>query len=121
MIKATAAILLLVLTVTQTPMGQLLKLPLLIEHFYKHNKNDRVSLFKFLKEHYGAEHSDADRSEDKQLPFKTVIMQGIDFALLPGVVKADFSLILDVPKKVILQGFYIPQQDCYSIFHPPRA
>ena len=121
MIKATATLLLIVLTITQTPMGQLLKLPLLIEHFCKHNKDDGVSLFKFLKDHYTSGHNDADRSEDKQLPFNTVIIQSIGFALLPGAVRADFSLNLDVPKKEIPLELYLPQQHCHTIFHPPRG
>lgn len=119
--KATVVLLLLVLTITQTPVGQLLKLPLLIEHFYKHKKQGGISLLKFLKEHYSAEHNDADRSEDKQLPFKTVIVQSIGFALLPSAVSADLSSNLDIPQKIIPRGFNIAQQDRNAIFHPPRV
>lgn len=119
--KATVVLLLLVLTITQTPVGQLLKLPLLIEHFYKHKKQDGISLLKFLKDHYSVEHNDADRSEDKQLPFKTVIMQSIGFALLPSAVSADLSLNLDIPQKIIPRGFNISQQHRNAIFHPPRV
>jgi len=121
MARISAAILLLVvLTVTQTPLGQLLKVPVLIEHFFKHKKQDGVSLLKFLIEHYSPGHNDADRSEDDQLPFKSMILQNIGTALVPGIIKADFSLVFDVPKKLTRQGCYVPHQHLSSIFHPPR-
>ena len=112
---------LVLLTVTQTPLGQLVKLPVLIEHFSKHKKQDGVSLLQFLTDHYSAKHNDADRSEDEQLPFKTVILQNPGFAIMPSIVKADLTLALNVPTKVTRQGFYTPQQHFCSIFHPPRV
>jgi hypothetical protein len=114
-------LLLVLLTLTQTPLGQLAKLPVLIEHYYKHKKQDGVSLLEFLKDHYAKGHNDADQSEDEQLPFKTLILQNIGFALVPGIVRIDFSINFDVPKKIILQGFCVPQQHLCSIFHPPRV
>ena len=121
MMSTTATILLLaLLAFTQTPFGQLLKLPVLIEHFYKHKKQDGASLFEFLNDHYSSEHNDADRAEDERLPFKSVILQNIGTALVPGIVKADFSLDCDVPQKLLLQTLYVPQQHLCSIFHPPR-
>jgi hypothetical protein len=119
--RLSIAILLLMLVITQTPFGQLLKLPVLIEHFYKHRKHDQVSLFKFLKDHYTTEHNDADQAEDRQLPFKTVILQNIGFATIPTVVVTDFSMSFDVAKKIIPQDHYVAQQHLCIIFHPPRV
>ncbi|HET9744643.1 MAG TPA: hypothetical protein VFP97_02955, partial [Chitinophagaceae bacterium] len=68
--RTVATIFLLVLMVSiQTPIGQLFKLPLLIEHFIKHQKRNGVSLIDFLEEHYSSGHNDADLPEDEQLPF----------------------------------------------------
>jgi len=121
LMKSFAAIFLLSLsTFTQTPLGQLLKLPVLIEHFYKHQRNDRVSLWEFLNDHYSKEHNDSDRSEDEQLPFKTVVVQTVGVAIVPGIVKADVTLNFDVPIKVMFSEIYTPQQHLCSIFHPPR-
>jgi hypothetical protein len=78
-------------------------------------------LLQFLTEHYSAKHDDADRSEDEQLPFKTVILQNLGFAIMPIIIKADLTLALHVPTKVTLQDFYTPQQHFCSIFHPPRV
>lgn len=119
--KSIAIIFFLVLlTVTQTPLGQLLKLPVLIEHFYNHNQRDKISFLEFLYDHYSAEHKDADQKEDEQLPFKNSIQQNIGFATVPDVLINDFFFALEVPTKVMLQEFYIPQQHLCSIFHPPR-
>jgi hypothetical protein len=115
-----AIFLLLLLTITQTPLGQLLKLPALIEHFYKHQRNDSVSLCEFLSDHYLKEHNDADRPEDEQLPFKTIVVQTIAVAIVPGIVKADLALTFDVPGKVMYSEIYPPQQHLCDIFHPPR-
>ena len=120
--RTFAAIFLLVLfTTTQTPLGQLVKLPLLVKHFYKHQQQEGMSLAKFLNNHYTAVHTDADQAEDEQLPFKSWLSPSMSYALLPEAVKIDFALALVVPAKVILQEYYIPQQQLARIFHPPRV
>lgn len=120
-VKIAAIILLLPLALTQTPLGQLLKLPVLIEHFDKHRKQDGMSFWEFMNDHYTNDHNDADRSEDDQLPFKTAMLQNIGFAVVPAALLTDFSLEFDIPAKVKLNDFYTPQQHLCSIFHPPRV
>ncbi len=120
--RVIAIILLLILvTLTQTCLGELLKLPALIEHFYKHKEEDGVSLMEFLKGHYTSKHNDADQSEDERLPFKTITTQYIGFAVLPIVVRTDFSFCFDIRRKLTPPDFYSPQQHLCSIFHPPRV
>jgi hypothetical protein len=118
---AVTILLAILLTFTQTPLGQVLKLPFLVEHFYKHKTQNHASLLEFLIDHYSKEHNDADRSEDKRLPFKSVILQNMGFAIVPNIPKADFSLTVDDAKKMILPGFYVPTQHLCRIFHPPRV
>ena len=117
----TSILLLVLLTVTQTPLGQLIKLPLLIEHYYKHKLYDGVSLLEFLNDHYTSEHSDADQPEDERLPFKTIILQHVDVAVVPTDVKTDFSVCFEIPTKLMFPGTYTPQQHLCNIFHPPRV
>ena len=82
--KFLTTIFLLVLLVSiQTPIGQLFKLPLLIEHFIKHQKQDGVSLFSFLEDHYVLVHNDADRQEDERLPFKNISFYSISYEVVP--------------------------------------
>ena len=117
---AIAIFLLLLLTVTQTPLGQLAKLPLLLEHFSKHKKESNMSLTQFFGAHYFTDHNDGDRSEDEKLPFKTIILQTIGFAIMPVVACAGMPVSFMVPPKLMLPDFYAPQQHLFSIFHPPR-
>jgi|SRR5215203_4307443 len=107
------------LTSTQTPLGQLLKLPVLMKHFYTHRNQDNVSLLEFLASHYTSEHNDADRAEDEKLPFKSIILLSVEPAIVPD--STDFSLSFAVPAKVMMQDTYTPQQHLYCIFHPPRV
>ena len=117
----TSILLLGLLTVTQTPLGQLIKLPLLIEHYYKHKLRDGVSLLAFLNDHYTSVHNDADQPEDERLPFKTIILQHVDVAVVPTDVKTDLPLCFEIPTKLMFPDIYTPQQHLCNIFHPPRV
>ena len=119
--KAAASILLVVFLSAQTPLGQILKLPLLIEHFYEHKQQSDVSLIIFIIDHYSHEHHDADKSEDQQLPFKTVVLCNIGSAIVPAAIRSDFSVQPDRPQNVTVNDVHTPQQHLCSIFHPPRV
>lgn len=120
--KTASTIFLLILMVSiQTPVGQLFKLPLLIEHFIKHQKRNGVSLINFLDDHYSSDHNDADLPEDEQLPFKSITIHAIGYAIVPGIIKGNVIVPLPVDKKVIFPETYAPQQHLARIFHPPRV
>ena len=114
-------LLMVLLVSTQTPVGQLFKLPFLIEHFIKHQKKEGTSVLGFFHEHYTSDHNDADLPEDEQLPFKTIILSNLGNAIVPSVAKADFSLPVICVGKIILSDAYSPQQHLNTIFHPPRV
>ena len=119
--KIAAYILLIVFLSAQTPLGQVFKLPFLVEHFYEHNQQTGVSLIGFIIEHYSHEHNDADWAKDQQLPFKTVVLCSIGSAIVPASLQADFSIQADCPQKVAVNDVHKPQPHLCSIFHPPRA
>jgi hypothetical protein len=56
-----------------TQLSELLKLPLLIQHFTEHQKETKdISFLIFLKMHYfNGDPKDADYDKDMKLPFKT--------------------------------------------------
>ena len=56
-----------------TELSQLLKIPLLAEHFIEHKQEDRqLTLWQFLYIHYAmGDVHDADYDKDMKLPFKT--------------------------------------------------
>jgi hypothetical protein len=59
--------------ISLTELNQLVKLPLLIEHFIEHKgKDSSLSLWAFLDMHYAhGDVKDADYDEDMKLPFKS--------------------------------------------------
>ncbi|RTY73454.1 hypothetical protein EKL97_07785 [Flavobacterium sp. LS1P28] len=68
-----------------TEMGQLLKLPNLLQHFSNHQKdysNQNISLLDFIAIHYNdtQHHSDQEKDNHQSLPFKT-INQSVNTAL----------------------------------------
>jgi hypothetical protein len=118
---AIAIFFLTLLSVTQTPVGQLMKIPLLVQHFNKHQQRADVSLLDFLVEHYMGDHHDSDRAEDEQLPFKTLTIQSISMALVPTILRNDAGVDVTAPVNFPLRDDFIPQQHLERIFHPPRA
>ena len=119
--KAATIFLLVLLVSIQTPFGQLLKLPLLVEHFIKHQRQDGDSLIAFLEDHYLSDHNDADLPEDEQLPFKNITFNSIGYAIVTPVIQANIFAPLPAEKKITFPDIYTPQQHLASIFHPPRV
>jgi hypothetical protein len=118
---AATIFLLALLAFIQTPVGEVFKLPTLIEHFIKHRKQDGASLIAFLQEHYSSDHHDADLPEDEQLPFKNIAFYAIGSVIMPGIIKTNVFVPPPPDKKVTFPDTYAPQQYLGSIFHPPRT
>jgi hypothetical protein len=59
--------------VSATELGQLMKFPLLIEHYLEHQGEKKdLSVWTFLYMHYGLENDhDGDYEKDMKLPFKS--------------------------------------------------
>ncbi len=120
--KNAAIIFLMIFLVSiQTPLGQLFKLPFLVEHYIKHQKQGGASIFSFLADHYSADHRDGDLPEDEQLPFKNITFYSIGYAIVTPILQTDVSAPLPAEKKILLPDIYTPQQHLASIFHPPRT
>ncbi|MGN6265216.1 MAG: hypothetical protein ACTHM5_06060 [Ginsengibacter sp.] len=71
--KIVAISLLSLYLFSTTELSQLLKTPVLIQHFVEHREeNKHLTLWQFLYLHYATSHGeDADHHKDRQLPFKT--------------------------------------------------
>lgn len=120
--KNAVTIFLLVLLVSiQTPLGQLFKLPLLVQHYMKHQKQEALSFIDFLDDHYASNHNDADLPEDEQLPFKNIPLQNIGYAIVTPGSQENMPDPIPMEKKVIFPDTYSPRQHSASIFHPPRV
>jgi len=117
-------LLILIFLIAQTPAQQLLKLPLLIEHFNEH-KQGRASfdLGDFFKMHYvDAEKKDKDYEKDMRLPFKKN-----DMHFFAGVFLCIQSEYLEIEPVSVVSNKIYPTIDpalCNwihgSIWQPPK-
>jgi len=58
--------------VSTTQLSQVLRLPILVEHFIEHTEKDHnLSLWHFLVLHYDHHEPDGDYETDRKLPFMT--------------------------------------------------
>ncbi|MBC9911928.1 hypothetical protein [Chitinophaga varians] len=124
--KATAIFLLLVYLFGSTDASQLLKFPLLVEHFQKHKQeNVHMTLLTFLKLHYVDEQPfDDDYLQDMQLPFKTpdIICMTLPTVGPPAPVTL-FTPVIELPREdylIINDGpppFRLPD----VILQPPKS
>ena len=113
--------------ISSTELRQLLKFPLLIQHYAEHKaENHSLNLLQFLAMHYNDEGIiDLDYSKDQQLPFKSQggytgavlsVFEPIPFySLVPKV-----EIALPVAHPVSNESF-ISSTFRSSIWQPPKA
>jgi hypothetical protein len=123
--KLVAISLVVVYLFGATEASQLLKLPVLVQHYYEHKAgNASVTLVQFLHMHYmGHDDNDADNLRDMQLPFKTMndcCMIAFN-NLPPQKIQINEVFAYDVQQEFTLLNdatpFSISLED---IFQPPR-
>jgi hypothetical protein len=125
--KITIILFLSIYLSSVTELHQLLKLPLLIEHFVEHKeKTQSLSFWEFLCMHYSQQtDGDGDTDRDKQLPFKS--HDGCSSAFMSGFMNGASSQIS--PKTRILTAcYYSEYADTFlssahlsSIWQPPKS
>lgn len=129
--KKQFAILFLFLYVfSTTELSQLLKLPILIEHYFEHKeKNSDLSFSTFLELHYSEDHfkghpHDEDYDQDKRLPFM------MHSSTLNFVFISPLNINLDVADKTYVEKasdfpfeneFLINKIYLSSIWQPPKS
>jgi hypothetical protein len=124
--KFTAILLLTAYLFSTTELHQLLKLPLVFEHFAEHRKeNKNISFLQFLDLHFmHGSPRDKDYSEDMKLPFKTAdsCTATISPVLMPQLVQAlGIPVIIPTETKVrILDAWFNPSSYLSSIWQPPK-
>ncbi|QJB33088.1 hypothetical protein HF324_17535 [Chitinophaga oryzae] len=124
--KATAIILLLVYLFGSTDASQLLKFPLLVEHFKKHKQeNVHMTLLTFLKLHYVDEQPfDDDYLQDMQLPFKTpdIICMAL-VTVMPPTPATLYTPVIELPREayLIINDGPPPYRLPDNVFQPPKS
>jgi hypothetical protein len=112
---------------TNAELIELVKLPLLVEHFKEHKQWDlKISFFGFVYMHYLEDDSKyGDQARDMQMPFKTschssitlvgLMVTALDFAIVP---KSTFK---ERKQKLIAGSTAFSSQYLSSIWQPPRS
>lgn len=106
---------------------QILKFPLLIEQFVKHEviSND-YTLLGFIEHHYFNNIKDSDYQQDMKLPFKTYDFSSVSVSLV-FIFQEIENYLPEKPQKVISEkkSHFIYKKDFvseyhYSVFQPPE-
>ena len=115
----------LIYLISTTELNQLLKLPILVEHYSEHKEQDqKISFFKFLSMHYASgDVKDKDYDKDQKLPFKShdgcVIM-----SVVCAFVNAHTPFIKQVYNNDKLYSayseFFVSSAHLSSIWQPPK-
>ena len=116
--------------ISTTELGQLLKFPMLLEHYFEHKeKNPQISVMEFLVLHYEGNHlenhpHDDDYDQDQKLPF---IMHGdvLSFCFVypqPLFFESFHKIDIRESSKVVsFDDAFISNQFLSSIWQPPRS
>jgi hypothetical protein len=123
--KSLAILLISVHLTGTTEIGQLLKLPRLIAHFFQHHRQDQsIGFIQFISMHYaGDDGTSADDDFDNQLPCHNVNHNTVTLAYSPMV--DDINTTLNPVRKAI-QFNRFPEKDITPehvmlVLQPPRT
>ena len=113
-----------VMFMAQSPLNQLLKFPILVNHFLEHKqKKSTLSFIDFIKEHYSDNiNHDNDSDRDMQLPFKKCISPFFTFVIIQDKINISVSSVfhgIEKPNQVFF-SFWNPQNNLTSIWQPPK-
>ncbi|OJU79068.1 MAG: hypothetical protein BGO09_10690 [Bacteroidetes bacterium 47-18] len=128
--RVLAILFLSVYLISTTELGQLLKFPMLVEHYFEHKeKNPQINVMEFLALHYEGNHlenhpHDEDYEHDQQLPFIVHIdVLSVSFVLTPP-----FSFEIETRILVGKEPKALPLDDAFSdnnylsaIWQPPKS
>ena len=123
--KLAAIFIVVVYLFGATEASQLLKLPVLVQHYYEHKAgNKSVTLARFLQMHYmGQDDNDNDNLRDMQLPFKTMddCCMIASNSLPPQRIQINEVLSYEVQQEFTLLNDAAPFTIAVAdIFQPPR-
>lgn len=125
--KLAAILFLFSVLLTVTPAQQILKLPVLVQHYFEHKKlNNGLSFWLFIQAHYfnAGNDTDNDDSRDRALPFKAAdntVLNAIN--ALPGATETDNNYLVDIKElsHMLTDDTFVSSQYLSSIWQPPKV
>jgi len=125
--KITAILFLSIYLLSVTEAHQLLKLPVIFQHFAEHQQeNSKITFLEFLDMHYmHGSPKDKDYDRDMQLPFKTA--NDCISVISPAFVPSFIAHSIEVPVVVIHKKIFIQKDQLLissylaNIWQPPKS
>lgn len=123
--KRAAYIFLAIYLIGATELHQLLKMPLLLEHYNEHKlDNGNLSLISFIYQHYLGDDGNAnDDQKDQNLPFKSAHFQ-MQNTVVFFVLKYELPKII-IPKNQsgwpVMQLYSLSTIALDALFRPPKG
>lgn len=109
----------------QTPMQQVLRVTVLVEHYFEHKQsNTHIGVLDFLAMHYFSDKKQVDYSRDTQLPFKQCSPSFLFFALYmqPATTLHSAQVFPPVPMQCLpYRSSFYRAEAIATIWQPPRA
>ena len=124
--QSLAITLLILYLFSSTEIFELLKFPILIQHYQDHQKkHPKISFASYVCEHYThGDVEDADKEEDRKLPYKNIdCFHFTSFTVLPTVTTVEFA------ENIVFKLFKAPpngynivfsSDNFSSIWQPPK-
>jgi len=112
--------------ISTTELREIVKLPVLIQHFYEHKAlNHEITFSVYLSDHYNAiPHTDNDEERDNQLPFKTADLNNLSMPAIPAFYEHHFKKTVCIRNgnvhSLYIESF-IPAPDEGKVWQPPKA
>lgn len=110
-----------------TALGEILKLPILIHHYFEHaQENKRETIFSFIAQHYKGNfnhHHQGNHNDHEKLPFKTLNSHAIQVvSMMPHPFITISQIIFKSPDLKIPGDFQQHYANAYlsTIWQPPR-
>jgi hypothetical protein len=123
--KKAAYIFLAIYLIGATELHQLLKMPLLLEHYKEHKlDNGNLSLISFIYQHYVGDDGNAnDDQKDQNLPFKSAHFQ-MQNTVVFSVFKYELPKIMVTQKQAgwpVMQSYSLSTIALDALFRPPKV
>jgi hypothetical protein len=109
-----------------TQFSEVLKLPILIQHFIEHkHENSSITFLGFLEMHYAHGNiQDADYDKDMKLPFKTIVNSSIESTVfcspIPVFTPNSVVYFTSNHQQYFYYSFTYSSAFLNSIWQPPR-
>lgn len=110
----------------QTPVSQLMRVSILVEHYFEHKYLDsKIGIIDFLKMHYAkGDVKDADHDRDMQLPFKHFSPTSLIFTFFESpcfLITAKIFFPSALKQQRLYKSPFHSSESMANIWQPPKA